>query len=148
MDKGTCATVSTICTKAYDQLGPFLANNISFCADSLWVGRWAWWECTYMAIKPKTHSHPMAKLGAIRTNAISHWGFTTFPQAPAWEMAVTCVCMIVHIQNHVINGQNQAIPIWVWWMCPIGHICREEQEMTHVITVCNGLKKNQLVSKW
>ena len=61
-----------------------------------------------MAIKLKTHSHLMAKLGAIKANTISHWAFSAFPQAPA--QVVNCTCMIVHTWNHVTALQKSSNP--------------------------------------
>ena len=52
----------------------------------------------------------MARLGAIKPNAISHQGFSTSSQAPAWERVVNCACMIVHTWNHMTDRQKSSDP--------------------------------------
>ena len=73
-------------------------------------GRQAWQGCVHNAVRPKTHWHPMARLGTIKTNTISNWGFSMSSQAPAWKRVVNCVCVIAHTWNHMIAGQKSSDP--------------------------------------
>ena len=63
-----------------------------------------------MAIRPKILLHTVARLGTIRRKAISYLGFSTFPQAPAWERAVSWVYLMVHAINCWIGRQKLSDP--------------------------------------
>ena len=88
-------------------LGPhWPATSASRPPQLEWVG--GLWGCTHMSVRLKTCSHPMARLGTIKTNAISCWGFFMSPQAPTWERAVNCVCMIACTWNCMTTGQKSS----------------------------------------
>ena len=110
LDRGMWGMASFVCMKAYGQSMPLSARKISLQAASTRVWRWAWWEWAQMAGRLKICLHPMARLGTTNTNAICHWGFSVFPQAPAWERMVNCACMIAHTWNHIITEQQSTKP--------------------------------------
>ena len=65
-----------------------------------------------MAVRLKTCSHLMVRLGAIKTNAISCWGFSTSPQAPTWEEGGQLPSHdCVHLKLHNCRAEVQQPPM-------------------------------------
>ena len=54
-----------------------------------------------MAVRLKTHSHLMARLGAIKSNTISHCGFFTSPPGLCLgKSGQLCLHDCVHLKLH------------------------------------------------
>ena len=109
-DRGTCNMVSLMQMNVYGQSGPLSTNSINFQAASTRVDKWPWWGCAHTTARLKTWSPPALVLGTIIWKAISHLGFLTSPQAPAWERVVNWVCMIACTWNHISMGQKSRDP--------------------------------------
>ena len=93
-DRGTWDMVSFSHMKAYGQSMLLSATSTSLQASSSRVWKWAWQGCPHTAARPKTLLHTTVRLGTIKRNTMSHWGFPTSPHAPAGEMVFSCTCMI------------------------------------------------------
>ena len=142
--RGTWDMVSFNLTKVYGQ-----SILLSTSSTTLWVApsrgwKQAWHGCTYMATRPKILSWPMARLGTIKRNAISHQGFSTSPHAPAWERAFNHACMTTCMWKFVNTGHTSCDPPFCLcnWVPQTG-ICREDHKITHS---CLQRKKKGLVT--
>ena len=117
LDRGAREMVSFIHTKVYSQSGP-LSTNRNLRATSSRVWRQAKWGLAHTAVRPKTHSHPALVHDTISMKAISHWGFSASPQAPAWKRVTSCSGMISHTWNCIATGQKSKKPTWILWTLP------------------------------
>ena len=118
--------------KVHSQSRTFMSASKTRCwATSARDTRHTWWGCAHMATKPKTLSHSVARLGAIKRKAVSFLGFSVSPQAPAWERAVNWACLMVGILNCQTGRQRSrdphvAIVSGVSQQCMCQHIMWED----------------------
>ena len=131
LDSSMCNMVLFFWTKAYGQSGLSSASKTRHQAAPTRDTRHAWWGCTHMAIRAKILLLLTARLGAIRRRAISCLGFSAFHQAPAWERALSWVCLMVWRLNCWIGRQKSWPPCGTIIGVPQCCISTQAQELTH-----------------
>ena len=139
-DRGTWDMASFSHMKAYGQSTLSSASSTSLWAASPRVCKQAWWGCAQILVRPKTLSHPMVRLGAIKRNAMSHWGFPTSPHAPAMERMFSCACVIAHTWKLFTSGQRSCDP-HLAFVASSNKLASVERSMKSPIVVCNESKR-------
>ena len=94
-----------------------------------------------MAVRLKTYSHLVLVLGAISKNAMSCWGFSASPQAPAWERVLNCASEITHTWNCIITGQKSSEP-HLALVEAFNRPMSAESSANSLMVICNGRKRN------
>ena len=103
-------------------------------------GRLSVGMCPQTAVRPKTLSHPMGRLGNIKRNAMSHQGFSTSPHAPARDREFSCACMIVHTWKLSTTRQKLSGP-HLAFATSSHKLASVERATKSRVVVCNERKR-------
>ena len=86
------------------------ASNTSLQATFSRVWKQAWLGYAHNAVRPKTLSHLVARLGTVKRNAMSCQGFSTSPHASARERLFSCAHVIAQTCKLSTNKQKLCNP--------------------------------------